>query len=259
MAHTQRATCVVRGVQFGRGRPKIIVPLTDAHEAGLVAAARRAADSAADLVEWRADRFAGRDDTGKVVAMIGRLRELVGERPLIFTVRTKHEGGDWDPLRDHYRDLIADSCASGMIDLVDIQYLNPAAKRCLAAARAHRVPVLASNHDFSGTPAAAEIATRLEAMASFGADICKIAVMPRDAVDVANLLLATATRVRTSRVPLITMAMGPLGAVTRLAGQVFGSCATYGTLGDAGSAPGQQPLPEVLAGLELIGRELPDR
>ena len=57
-------------------------------------------------------------------------------------VRTKHEGGDWDPLRDHYRDLITDSCASGMIDLVDIQYLNPAAKRCLAAARTHRVPVL---------------------------------------------------------------------------------------------------------------------
>ncbi len=60
----------------------------------------------------------------------------------------------------------------------------------------------------------------------------------------------------TSRVPLITMSMGPLGAVSRLAGQVFGSCATFATLGDAGSAPGQLPLDDVLSALDLIGRDL---
>ena len=41
-----------------------------------------------------------------------------------------------------------------------------------------------------------------------------------------------------------------------LAGQVFGSCATFATLGDAGSAPGQLPLDDVLSALDLIGRDL---
>ena len=34
------------------------------------------------------------------------------------------------------------------------------------------------------------------------------------------------------------MAMGDLGKVTRISGEVFGSCLTFGTVGDA-SAPGQ--------------------
>ncbi len=38
--------------------------------------------------------------------------------------------------------------------------------------------------------------------------------------------------------PLITMAMGGLGAVTRMSGEIFGSNLTFGTLGEA-SAPGQ--------------------
>ena len=42
--------------------------------------------------------------------------------------------------------------------------------------------------------------------------------------------------------PLITMSMGPLGAVTRFCGGAFGSCATFGvTSGTSASAPGQPP------------------
>lgn len=255
-AGTKRPVLQVRGVQLGVGRPKVIIPLTDAHEAGLVGAAKRVAASRADLVEWRVDRFGRRDDPQKVTAMAARIHEIIGERPLLFTPRTKHEGSDWNPAGEGYRDLIADVCASGAIDLVDVQYLNPAAKRCIEAAHASKVPVVASNHDFTGTPSAAEIADRLDAMASLGADVAKIAVMPHTPADVAALLAATAISSEASRVPLITMSMGPLGAVSRLAGQVFGSCATFATLGDAGSAPGQLPLDDVLVALDLIGRDL---
>lgn len=253
----KRPVLQVRGVQLGGpGRPKVIIPITDAHEPGILSAARRIADSRADLVEWRVDRYEHRDDHTRVARMTARIREVVGERPLLFTARTKHEGSNWHPSSDGYRDLIADACASGTIDLVDVQYLNPAAKRCIEAARANRVPVVASNHDFAGNPSTAEITDRLNAMASMGADIAKIAVMPRSAVDVAALLAATAVCAESCRVPLITMSMGPLGAVSRLSGQVFGSCATFATLGDAGSAPGQMPLDDVLAALDLIGRDL---
>lgn len=243
-------------MQLGVGRPKVIIPLTDAHEPALIASAKRVAASRADMVEWRVDRYEHLANQQRVNQMAARLREIIGSRPLIFTARTKHEGSGWHPSSDEYRDLIADSCASGAIDLVDIQYLNPAAKRCFEAARANKVPIVASSHDFSGTPGVPELTDRLNAMAALGADVCKIAVMPRNAVDVAALLAATAKCAATTRVPLITMSMGPLGAISRLAGQVFGSCATFATLGDAGSAPGQLPLDDVLVALDLIGRDL---
>lgn len=234
----------------------MIVPLTDAHESSLIASSRRIAASRTEMVEWRVDRYSARDDHSKVISMAERIHEIIGERPLLFTPRTKHEGSDWNPPGDSYRDIIADVCASGTIDMVDVQYLNPAAKRCFEAARSHRVPVIASNHDFTGTPSATEIADRLNAMASLGADVAKIAVMPRKPADVAALLEATAVATQTSKVPLITMSMGPLGVVSRLAGQVFGSCATFATLGGEGSAPGQLPLDEVLAVMDLLGRDL---
>ena len=52
-------------------------------------------------------------------------------------------------------------------------------------------------------------------MANAGADIAKLAVMPAAPADAARLLEATALAAeRRPETPLITMAMGPLGAVT---------------------------------------------
>ncbi|GAA2182989.1 type I 3-dehydroquinate dehydratase [Brooklawnia cerclae] len=255
-ASRQGPTLTVRGVVLGQGRPKVIVPLTDAHEAGLIAAARRIAASPVDMVEWRVDRFDGRGNRERVRRVAARLRETIGDRPLLFTPRTQDEGGEWAPSPDAYRDVVADACAGGDIDLVDVQYLHPAARRCIETAHAHHVPVIASSHDFQATPALPAIMDQLEAMQSAGADVCKIAVMPHKPEDVATLLAATARAHETARVPLLTMSMGALGGISRLAGQVFGSCATFATLGDEGSAPGQMPLDEVLASLDLIGRGL---
>ena len=83
----------------------------------------------------------------------------------------------------------------------------------------------------------------LTGMADTGADIAKLAVMPHTAADAARLLEATACAMAARPgTPLITMSMGPLGAVTRFCGGAFGSCATFGvTSGTAASAPGQPP------------------
>jgi 3-dehydroquinate dehydratase-1 len=111
--------------------------------------------------------------------------------------------------------------------------------------------VVASQHDFDGTPAQDELVHRLLRMAEAGADVLKIAVMPDDAGDVLALLGATRdASLRTDR-PLITMAMGPLGVASRVAGGVFGSAATFGTVGRA-SAPGQVAIEPLRAALDLL-------
>ena len=77
--------------------------------------------------------------------------------------------------------------------------------------------------------------------------------MPHSAQDTAALLAATAfAAAARPGTPRITMAMGPLGAVSRVCGGAFGSCATFGAAGQT-SAPGQPDaaaLARALAALE---------
>ena len=53
--------------------------------------------------------------------------------------------------------------------------------------------MIVSQHDFKKTPEASNLITTMEQMAGYGADVCKIAVMPQSLADVAALLLATGT------------------------------------------------------------------
>ena len=85
-----------------------------------------------------------------------------------------------------------------------------------------------------------------------GADIAKVAVMPENNRDVLALMSAT-DRARTTlvRVPIITMSMGPLGAVTRLAGGQFGSDITFAA-GAVSSAPGQLAIADVRMVMDIL-------
>ena len=77
------------------------------------------------------------------------------------------------------------------------------------------------------------------------------------AFDVVTLLDATERRFRDARRPLVTVAMGALGAPSRLVGGVFGSAATFATAG-AASAPGQLPVDDVRSVLDVLARAAGD-
>ena len=98
-----------------------------------------------------------------------------------------------------------------------------------------------SHHDFEHTPDIECMRELLVRMAGLGADIPKLAVMARSAEDALRLLQATVLAGKEIDTPLVTMAMGAEGAITRLVGEVFESSATFCALNDA-SAPGQVDL-----------------
>jgi 3-dehydroquinate dehydratase-1 len=115
----------------------------------------------------------------------------------------------------------------------------------ITAAHEKGIKVILCNHDFDKTPSKQEILSRLQQMQLKGADICKIAVMPRNSEDVLTLLEATREMYENyADRPLITMSMGTLGMISRISGQVFGSAATFGSAGTA-SAPGQISVSEL--------------
>ena len=53
--------------------------------------------------------------------------------------------------------------------------------------------------------------------------------------------------------PMITISMGQLGLLSRLTGQIFGSCITFASMGEA-SAPGQIDAEELKEALAFIDK-----
>lgn len=244
--------------------PSIIVPITARDLPGLEQSARTlagagpAGSGALDAVEWRVDLYepfaaGGGSDPAPAVTGLERLAAALPDVPILATFRTTAEGGTAEIDPDSYVALISALSATGAAAAVDVEYRHPLAGPAIAAAHRHGTPVVASNHDFHATPPAAEIVDRLAAMEAAGADVAKIAVMPQSPADVVTLLEATERRYRDSDIPLITMSMDALGAVTRLGGGVFGSSATFATVG-AASAPGQLPAAGVRSALDLLHR-----
>lgn len=125
----------------------------------------------------------------------------------------------------------------------------------LTAAHRAGVPVVASNHHFHETPDQETILEILTKMDQMGADILKIAVMPQSRKDVLTLLSATEEMDRRTTKPLITMSMGPVGMISRLCGEVFGSALTFGAIGKV-SAPGQIGCKDLAHVLNLIHRSM---
>jgi 3-dehydroquinate dehydratase-1 len=85
-----------------------------------------------------------------------------------------------------------------------------------------------------------------------GADIAKVAVMPKDYADVLTLLSATLkARKGAVKVPIVTMSMGSEGGITRLAGGLFGSDITF-AIGKESSAPGQIPIGDLRKAMAVL-------
>jgi 3-dehydroquinate dehydratase-1 len=104
-----------------------------------------------------------------------------------------------------------------------------------------RVPLLLSMHDFERTPSSDSLLGAFSRIAALGADIVKLAVMPRSEADVTTLLEATWRADRALSIPLVGISMGALGTPSRVLGHRFGSRITWCS-GVEASAPGQLPL-----------------
>jgi 3-dehydroquinate dehydratase-1 len=236
--------------------PAVCAPLVGRTRSALLAEAAAVAAKAPDLIEWRVDFFEGIADTPAVVQLAGELRQAAGGIPILFTRRSRREGGEPIPLDEpQVLALYLAVCASGSVDAVDYEAANDPAllAELREAARRHGLALFLSFHDFNGTPPLGELVQRFEQAERLGADVAKVAVMPRSERDVLVLLEATLQASQKLRVPVVSMSMAGLGALTRVCGGAFGSALTF-AVGGAPSAPGQLPIEDVRAGLALLRR-----
>ena len=244
----------IRGCRIGEGRPKVILPIVEQTEEAILEKAAQFSTWKADCVEWRVDLFADAQDLSAVARCAAKLRVALKDKLLLITFRTKAEGGHAALSHEDYlcffRTVLDTDCA----DLIDLEFFTAGADLSGLIADAHTAgaAVVCSSHDFQKTPPRAELVDRMVRMQQAGADLPKLAVMPRSRTDVLTLLAATAEMAGCHPdTPVITMSMGALGAVSRLAGEAFGSAMTFANPGTA-SAPGQIPLDVVNAALECL-------
>lgn len=230
----------VRKITIGEGMPKICVPIVGSTKEQILKEAENIRRLPVDLVEWRADWFESVFDPEQVNEVLTGLRKILEDIPLLFTFRTSREGGKKAIETEDYIELNRRAAESGYVDLVDAELFTgeESVQKIITAAHSFGVKVIVSNHDFEKTPDKEELVKRLENMQKLGADIPKIAVMPKDRQDVLTLLAATAEVSENTACPIITMSMAGTGMVSRLCGEVFGSAVTFGA-GEKASAPGQ--------------------
>lgn len=248
---------MIKTLSLGDGQPKICVPLTGGTAEELFQEAEKIKEAGADLAEWRADFYEDLSDTDRLVKTMGGIAGILSGIPsgipLLFTVRTEKEGGKAGISPEEYESINLAAARSGFADLVDVEVFSCGhPEKLIRRIQETGVKVIGSSHDFQKTDSREILLERFKEMDGTGADILKMAVMPDEFDDVAAIMQVTSEMVHkyTDR-PVISMAMGGLGSISRIAGENFGSAVTFATVG-AASAPGQFPIQELRTMMEVL-------
>ncbi|WP_347017493.1 type I 3-dehydroquinate dehydratase [Acinetobacter seifertii] len=220
---------------------KTIVPITAKTKEQALAQAQVIANTAdADLAEFRIDLLSFASDTKQVIALGHELKKILGHKPMIATIRTKNEGGQLEISDADYGKTYQAYLKNPFMDWLDVEMFRDQKVVSEIVQKAHqkKVLVVMSNHDFQKTPSQDEIEKRLLKQDQMGADILKIAVMPKSKQEVFTLMNATLKVSQQTTKPLLTMSMGQLGTISRVATANMGGSYSFGMIGQA-SAPGQ--------------------
>ncbi|BCS33614.1 hypothetical protein TBR22_A28410 [Luteitalea sp. TBR-22] len=198
-------------------------------------AARAEALRVADLVELRLDRLPPLP-----------VAEVMGEAAsrAVVTFRPVREGGRFEGEESAREARLREALTHGAA-YVDVEWDAPFADDFIAAFPGR---VILSRHDFKGMPA--DLAALVSAMAARRPGVVKLAVTPTRLTD---QLAFRAAAPAAGDVPLVLIAMGPVGLPSRLLPSRLGSHWTYG---GAAVAPGQV-RPEVMRARYRVGQQGP--
>jgi len=203
---------------------------------------REAREAGADAVEIRIDMYEEGSD-----AALDALRDC-DALPVIATNRPTDDESE----KERVETLVRAVKDAEAVD-IDVSSPDESIKRIMETAREEDATVIASHHDFDGTPSVDGMMETLERAWEIG-DVAKLAVTPEDEGDVLDLLRLTLEARESGNDPFCAISMGALGSYTRFVAPLYGSCLTYASHG-SGTAPGQLTVREVSEYMERFGYE----
>lgn len=199
---------------------------------------RKAKEAGADLVEVRLDflkSFSPRQD----------LELLIKQAPLptLFTFRPTWEGGQYNGDESKRQEALRLAMELGA-DYIDVE-LKVAQDffNSIQGKKPEKAKIIVSSHNYENTPSAEEIGDLVARIQATGADIVKVATTALDITDNARIFQVLVN----SQVPMIGLAMGERGLMSRILAAKFGGFLTFGALeAEATSAPGQPTIKDLL-------------
>lgn len=225
-------------------RTLLAVPITRATPP-LAEQVRAAQQAGADLIELRVDCIG---DVDAVADLLARPHAL----PFILTVRSSAEGGAWDAGEAERIALIArlGLAQPGYVDVELAAWDRSASVRreigLVAGSGGQAGPpsrLILSHHDPHGTPG--DLDAVFDRVCATPADVVKVVFTARDATDGWRILAQLQHHSRGR--PVIALAMGDAGLLTRILAARFGGFLTFAALEHgAESAPGQLTVRELI-------------
>ncbi len=220
------------------------ITVTDLEQA--LAAAVRAAELGADLVEFRIDTFT--DEPEAVTELVQR-----SALPCIITCRPTWEGGAYDG-DEQTRLSVLEHAGLGVrkpvyIDLELLAYQRSANLRQKIGLvvddpgrpRETDTGLILSSHDFGGRPS--DLLRKIKEMAD--ASLCRVVKVAWRARSLRDNLEAFEL-IRQQVKPMVALCMGEYGLASRVLAKKFGALLTFASIDESdGTAPGQPTLSEI--------------
>ena len=236
-----KKTINIKGCEIGAGPSKAIISVMGANLQECLDVIEEGKANGVQMFEWRGDFNDSRRDNAAMVEQGKAISAALPEHPLLFTFRSTSQGGQDSLTAEEYVALNKALIEAEILDIVDIETWigDEYVIELINCAHEHGVYAMPSYHNFRGTPSVEWLVSLMEHMWDLGADIAKCATMAFDYAGAIRLMAATDEVARLyANGPMLTMAMGRLGSITRLAGEFYGNDITFCAL-RASSAPGQ--------------------
>ena len=187
----------------------------------------------ADIIEWRAD-FLPKE---AILQVAPAIFEKFAGRELVFTLRTRAEGGQIELSSEEYVQIIKEVAQLYQPDYIDFEYFS---YKDVFDQMLDFPNLVLSYHNFQETPE--NLMEILSELTSLNPKIVKIAVMANTEQDVLDLMNFTrGFKTLNPEQEYVTISMGKVGKVSRITSDVTGSSWSFASLDEA-SAPGQISL-----------------
>lgn len=202
--------------------------------------------SSADIIEWRADYLT----SDKVMTVAPAIFEKFSGKEIVFTLRTKSEGGNICLSDEDYVGLIKNIHNIYKPDYIDFEYFSH--KEVFSEMLEFSNLVL-SYHNFEELPEGIlDVFSELTALAP---KVVKVSIMPQSERDVLDLInYARGFKSLNPNQEFAVMAMGKEGRITRLAADLLGSSWTFAAM-EKSSAPGQVNLSDMIKIRDILNED----
>lgn len=187
----------------------------------------------ADIIEWRADYL----PKEAILQLAPAIFEKFAGRELVFTLRTRSEGGEIDLSPEEYIHLIKEVAQFYQPDYIDFEYYS---YKDVFEEMLDFPNLVLSYHNFQETPE--NMMEILSELTILNPKLVKVAVMAHTEQDVLDLMNYTrGFKTLNPEQEYVTISMGKVGKVSRITADVTGSSWSFASL-DEVSAPGQISL-----------------